>query len=397
MTVALGVLLTAILLLWVRHALALRRMSTLPMLDACAPLAADACPSLSVVVACRDEAPGVEAAITSLLAQDHPSLQVVAVDDRSTDGTGAILDRLAAADARLRVVHVTALPAGWLGKTHALARGAESADGAWLLFTDADVVFAPDALRRSIGHAIAERAGHLVVLPELQAPGFLERGFVAVFGMFFLLDRRIQDLARPGTRAYVGAGAFNLVQADAYRGIDGHRRLALEVLDDVKLGLLLRRSGVRQRCIAAAGLVRVRWQSGFVASMRGLVKNFFAGLEYRWGMALLTLVGLPLLTTLPAVAVVIAPRLWLRALAAAGAGLSMYLHGTLARRLAGGSGWEGLLLPLVGPCLAFVSLVSATTATLRGSITWRGTRYLLPELERACVREAEWPRDRAVG
>jgi cellulose synthase/poly-beta-1,6-N-acetylglucosamine synthase-like glycosyltransferase len=107
-------------------------------------------PSVTVVVPCRDEARGLARAVTSLLAQDLPELQVVAVDDRSTDGTGEILARLAAADPRLEVVSVAALPDGWLGKNHACHAGARRARGEWLLFTDADVVHAPDAVRRAL-------------------------------------------------------------------------------------------------------------------------------------------------------------------------------------------------------------------------------------------------------
>src|SRR5438309_2764680 len=97
-------------------------------------------PALAVIFAARNEAAGVEQATRSLLAQDYPELEVIAVDDRSTDDTGAILDAIAAEDPRLRVVHVRDLPAGWLGKNHALQSAAGETRADWLLFTDADVV-----------------------------------------------------------------------------------------------------------------------------------------------------------------------------------------------------------------------------------------------------------------
>ncbi|NIP78703.1 MAG: glycosyltransferase, partial [Gemmatimonadetes bacterium] len=102
-------------------------------------------PRVTVVVAARDEAGHIAPTVHSLLAQDYPDLEVVAVDDRSTDGTGRILDRLAARQPRLRVLHIDTLPPDWLGKNHALHRGAELASGELLLFTDADVVMRPDA------------------------------------------------------------------------------------------------------------------------------------------------------------------------------------------------------------------------------------------------------------
>ena len=121
-----------------------RRLPRLPDVSAEAPRGG--WPSVSVIVPSRNEERAVEAATRALLAQDYPSLEVVAIDDRSTDATGRLLDALAAQDERLVVRHVTALPEGWLGKNYAMARGAEGARGEWLLFTDGDVLFAPDVL-----------------------------------------------------------------------------------------------------------------------------------------------------------------------------------------------------------------------------------------------------------
>ncbi|HEY6101207.1 MAG TPA: glycosyltransferase, partial [Anaeromyxobacter sp.] len=247
---------------------------------------AAALPRVTAVVPCRNEAAGVEAAVSSLLAQDLPGLRVVAVDDRSTDGTGAILDRLAARDPRLEVVHVTALPPGWLGKNHACAAGARRTADEWILFTDGDVVFAPDALRRAVATAVARGLGHLTLVPRFVAPGFAERAFVTAFAALLAPSVRIWELPFAGTRAYFGAGAFNLVRRADYEAAGGHARIAMEVVDDVKLGLLLRRSGVPQGVADSAGLVAVRWQSGFLASVLGLVKNAFATVEYRLPVAL---------------------------------------------------------------------------------------------------------------
>jgi len=396
-------ILAALAAVWLRFAHRFHRISALPDLRALADRMEDGrdWPKLSVVVACRNEAPHVRAALSSLLAQDYPALEIVAVDDRSDDGTGAILGELAAVHPGVRVARVDVLPPGWLGKTNALHQGAAAATGQWLLFTDADVLFAPGALRRAIAWVERERLGHAVAVPHFIAPGFGERAFVALFGLFLLTTLRVDQLRRPGSRAHIGVGAFNLVRRDDYRAIGGHEHLRLEVADDIKLGLVLRRSGVRQGCADSGGLVSVRWQPGFLASLRGLVKNFFAGLEYRWTETLWTVVGVPLATTFP-----VAYLLWAAAgggrtlgvaLAAFTAGLSIAVHGAAARRFASGRGHEGLLLPLVGPCLAAVALVSALTTTLRGAVIWRGTRYPLADLKAAVVRDADWPLDRAPG
>ena len=228
---------------------------------------------MSVVVPARNEATTVEAAACALLALDYPALELVAVDDRSTDDTGRILDGLAASDARLRTLHIASLPAGWLGKNHAMAEGAARATGDWLLFTDADVHFAPDALKRALGFALRHRLGHLVAFPHLVAPGFMERAFVSAFAVYASLGFRVWELPPAGTRGFAGVGAFNLVRRGDYERVGGHSRLALEVIDDVKLGLVPRRSGVPQGACDSGGLVKVRWQDGFFASLGGLLRT----------------------------------------------------------------------------------------------------------------------------
>lgn len=392
LALVLSLLLVGVLVAWLRFAAALRHMSRLPNLaNASGEVPPEGWPKLSVVVACRNEEAAIRDALASLLAQDYPDLEVVAVDDRSEDATGAILEALAGQHARVRVLHVDALPDGWLGKTHALQRGGERATGALLLFTDADVLFAPGALRRAVAWAVRDRLEHAVALPHFVAPGLLERSFVSLFAMFLLLHLRVNELARPDGAGHLGIGAFNLVSRDAYAAIGGHARLRLEIVDDVKLGLLLRRSGARQGCADSGGLVRVRWQRGFVASLRGLVKNFFAGCEYRWRNVLRSVLLMPLATTFPAVCLAFAPTPVARALAAAALAVPLFLLGVTARRLAGGRGYEGLLLPFAGVCLAAVALASALVTLARGAVIWRGTRYDLRELEARCVRESDLP------
>ncbi|MCM2335119.1 MAG: glycosyltransferase, partial [Anaeromyxobacteraceae bacterium] len=326
-------------------------------------------PPLTVVVPCRNEAGGVEAAIRSLLAQDLPGLEVVAVDDRSEDATGAILDRLAAGDPRLQVVHVASLPAGWLGKNHAMHLGGGRARGDWLLFTDGDVVFGPGALARALGFARARGLGHVAAAPRFLAGGLLERAFVTGFAVFGALGFRVHELRRPGTAGHIGVGAFNLVRRADWLRVGGHERLRLEVVDDVKLGLVLRRSGVPQGAVLAGPLVAVRWQAGFLPSVLGLVKNAFAATGYR-----------PLVAVAAAVAVLLAglaPALLLAlslaggaplAAGLAGAALALWslLHGAVARQTAAGSGVEGLLFPPMATALAAVLLWSGLLAAWRG-------------------------------
>ena len=370
----------------------------MPRLDTVAPeTPAGGWPPVSVVVPSRDEAGAVEKATRSLLEQDYPDLEVIAVDDRSTDGTGAILDRLAETDPRLGVVHVESLPEHWLGKNHACHRGARRASGEWLLFTDGDVVFAPEALRRAVAFALAYRLGHLVAFPHLIAPGFWERAFQTAFGMFLNLKFRTWGLRRARTPAFVGVGAFNLVSRNAYERIGGHERLAYEVVDDAKLGLILRRSGVRQGALDSADLVRVRWNAGLRGSLRGLMKNAFAAVEFDWSRVALVTSAVALLALAPIAVAGLAPDPVLRGLGLAMAVAGAVIHAAVARAMTQGTGLEGLTFPLCAIAIVGVLLASATAATRRRAIVWRGTRYPLGRLRAACVRERDWSWDATPG
>jgi Glycosyl transferase family 2 len=392
---ALAVVAAALALIaWAR--LALLGMAGRRALIRLAPPGDAPVPSVTVIVPCRDEAHGLERAMRSLLAQDVPDLRILAVDDRSTDGSGAILDRLASADPRLEVLHVAALPDGWLGKNHACHAGAGRARGAWLLFTDADVVLAPGALRAALAAAEARGLGHLAVVPRFVAPGLLERAFVTAFAALFAPFVRVDELRRPATRAYFGVGAFNLVRRDAYEAAGGHARLALEVVDDLKLGLLLRRSGVPQG-VADAGLVSVRWQHGFAPSVLGLVKNAFAALEYRPGRAAAAALLGAFAGAAPLAIVLLGPTPLARGLAAAALAIAVAHHAEAARRLSGASGAEGLLMPVCAVLLSGVVLASAAAAWARGGVVWRGTYYPLERIRAGCLREDDLPASGAVG
>src|SRR6185437_2995379 len=203
-------------------------------------------PSVSVVVAARDEGPHIERALQSLLGQRYDALEIIAIDDRSGDDTGAILDRMAARDARLRVAHISELPPHWLGKNHALHVGAAAAVGDYLLFTDADVVFAPDAIARAVAFARARGIDHLTLGPELDSPGLLLTMVVNFFSLGFLLYYRPWHAEDPTRQEHIGVGAFNLVRAGLYRGFGGHSRIALRPDVDVKLGRLVKLAGGRQ-------------------------------------------------------------------------------------------------------------------------------------------------------
>lgn len=354
-------------------------------------------PRISVIVAARNEEAAIVAAVSSLLAQDYPDFEVVAVDDRSSDGTGRILDELARGNPKLKVLHVAELPPGWLGKNHANDQGARRSDGDWLLFTDADAQFAASALRRAIAIAARHRLGHIVLLPDFITEGFWERAIVSTFGLFFSIRVRLWDLSRPRTKAYIGSGTFNLVRREDYQRSGGHEILRMEVADDMKLGMVLRRSGARQGAAALAGAVSVRWQQGFLATVEGLFKNAFSGMEWRWSLNFLSIFGILIISVAPLAVLFLAPSRGIRVLSFFAMALPMLLHGLTARRCFKKGGLEGLTYPLMALIFSGIMFWSALAATLRRGIVWRGTFYPLDLLKKGCVRESDWPLNRVIG
>jgi hypothetical protein len=348
-------------------------------------------PSLAVIFAARNEEAMVERATRSLLAQDYPNLAAIAVDDRSTDGTGAILDELAAADRRLRVVHIHELPAGWLGKTHALHEAAETSTAEWLLFTDADVLFAPDALRRAIALAEARALDHLAVVPDVLTETAGERAFLAMFLLMFNAyapPRKVGDFR---SKVSAGVGAFNLVRASAFRAIGGFRRLALSVDEDMRLGQALKYAGYGSGVALGKSLVSVRWQVGVGGMIRGLEKNFFTGAGYRLLNVVVAVVGLIVIGMVPHVGLFVGPW-WSRALGAVGVG-SIAAILAMMRRPGGVAWYHALVLPL--PALAcIVALVrSAALAVRRRGIRWRDHHYPLDELRAHARLRDQWTRE----
>jgi len=337
-------------------------------------------PALSVVIAARNEADTLGPTLASLSAQRLPGLEVVVVDDRSGDATLSVARAAAAHDPRLRAVRVHELPEGWLGKTHALQVGAEAARGSWLLFTDADVRFAPGALARALGYAQARALDHLVALPRLQARGPLLRSFVAAFGLLFAVHTRPWRAPAPGSRAAIGIGAFGLVRRSAYEAIGRHERIRLRPDDDLSLGRLLKSRGFAQEAVFGGGDVSLEWYPDVRTAVKGLEKNAFAGMGYSlWRMGILVL-ALLVTNVMPFLALpfVTGSAQLLYALVVATVAFVYAFDASRSRHAA----WLFVLHP-VGTTLLVAAAVGSAVAALRtGEVEWRGTRYSLEELRR---------------
>ncbi|MBC8105923.1 MAG: glycosyltransferase [Anaerolineae bacterium] len=237
-------------------------------------------PRASVLVPIKDEAHQLRACMASVLAVDYPDLQIIAIDDRSTDGTGKILDELAAQHSRLQVIHIRPgdLPAGWVGKPHALHVGMQHASGEWLLFVDSDMQLAPDSLRATIGLAEIRRFDLISLLPRLENQTFWERlivplGAAATSAMFLLPMTNYNELPNIA----FANGQFMLIRRRAYDAIGGHASVRGLFSEDIGIAKALKRAGFRPRLAIGSEFASTRMYNSLRAVLAGWSRNFFGG------------------------------------------------------------------------------------------------------------------------
>jgi glycosyltransferase involved in cell wall biosynthesis len=369
---------------WVSHGLRVAYGALgLPWIKNFAPSADAECPAISVVFAARDEQEKLPAALATLAQLDYPHLEIIAVDDRSQDSTPTILDEFARADCRARVVHLAALPPGWLGKPHALQKAYEVATGEWLLFTDADVRFAPDALRRAVNLAKQRNADYLTLFGDVEMHGFWETTLITFFGMAFHLGTDPSRVSDPNSWAYVGVGAFQLLKRSTYEAVGTHRRLAMEVVDDMKLGKIVKQAGFRSCVGLAEDAVTIRWHAGLGNLVRGVTKNFFAALGYNVALVLLATIVMLSLNFAPFIAVFGAHG-WIRVFSAIAVLIAIGFH-VGVNIVMRASPLYALTHPLGAMLFCYMLLRSTAVTLWRGGVTWRGTFYPLEELKRGVV------------
>ena len=345
-------------------------------------------PDLTVIVPGCNEAASIEATLRSLLASAGLRLEIIAVDDRSTDKTGERMDAIAAEAAKngphtLEVIHNKSIPEGWLGKPHALKLGIDRARAPWLLMTDADVTFAPEALERALRAAMWKGADHLVVLPTLLRKGFAEAAMEGTFEVLANWSVRMWLVEDPNVRDFFGVGGFTLVRKDAMTAVGGIERLHMEVVEDVGIGWLIKRAGFQSCITFGPGLVKIRWIEGYFGIVGNLEKNGFAGLRFNVGLLAAGCLGLLTSAVVP-----------IAAMATGGWGLAagLFTYAAIAlcfqanRRLTGISPWTAILF---GPSVAVLAWAFARSGVLtlvRGGVVWRGTLYPLKELRQGCLQ-----------
>ncbi len=341
---------------------------------------------VSIIVPARNEAEHIRETLTELLLLDYSNYEVIAVNDRSTDGTGQIMDEVSAnsrAHGLLQVIHITELPAGWLGKTHAMWSAGQQATGEWLLFTDADVFFKPDSVRRAVAYAEAERADHVVLFPRMIMKGPGETMMIAYFQVLFVFGHRPWKVADPKARDHMGVGAFNMVRRSVYDAVGTYLALRMEVVDDMKLGKVVKNAGFVQRNIYGGDLISLRWAKGAFGIVNNLTKNFFAVLSFQWWRTVATIVALGFLNLSPFLGVFLAHG-WARVPYAVALFSMFAIYCGMSFR-SPIPPYYFFLHPVATSLFMYILLRSMCHALWNDGIVWRGTKYPLEELRKGMV------------
>lgn len=263
-------------------------------------LTATDAPLVSILVPARDEEHRIlEPCIRSILAQDYGKFEVIAVNDRSTDATGAILQMLAATDDRIHVIEGKELPPGWLGKPYAMHQALSQARGEWILATDADMIFEPSALRTGLERTLEGRADALTLLPRFEALSFWERVMTPTWMWVYLMFSVFYRIHDPNTDRGMGIGGFFLIRRAVLDRIGGYDALKDEVMEDARLAERVKRSGARLLIDYAPALVRTRMYSTFGEMWECSTKNWFSGVNFSLPFALLAVASMYLVAVVP--------------------------------------------------------------------------------------------------
>jgi glycosyltransferase involved in cell wall biosynthesis len=257
-------------------------------------------PFVSIVVPARNEERSIGKAVSSFCTQDYPHFEVLVVDDRSTDATRNILAELQNRFSNLKVIDGQDPPEGWLGKPHALEIGRKEAKGQWLLFVDADVVYAPDLLRRAIDYVLREEADMLFLAPNFTTKSVMEA--VLMSNIYFIAAAAFPAYLATHSKSQRfagGGGVFNLVNRDALTACGAFESIKDAVVDDVALGYKVKAAGYKLAGAMAGSLIRIRMYHSASETVEGFTKNMYPLTRQLPWILPIPFVGGLLLTLLP--------------------------------------------------------------------------------------------------
>jgi glycosyltransferase involved in cell wall biosynthesis len=326
--------------------------------------------AVSILIPARDEAANIEPCLDAALAQGRSIREVLVYDDRSSDGTATIVNRLAASNPRVRVIEGRELPDGWCGKNHACARLAEAAQGEWLLFLDADARLDPRALPRLLAEARTRHVTLMSPWPALTAGTFWERVLMPMLEVLtFSVYPAPLAFLRDDPSLGLVHGACILARRDVYQSVGGHAAIRAEILEDQRLAQLWRERGGRGLCVLGRDAVRVRMYRSLGEIWLGFGKNFYPAFRSAWSFWSFLLLHAAIFLG-PIVYLLIAPGYAslaaLALLVVVRVALAIRFHHSL---------WSLVLHPIADTILLAIGIASWWRCRSGRGVEWKGRRY----------------------
>jgi len=336
-------------------------------------------PSLAIVIAVRNEENDLAEALETMCELDYKNYRLIVVDDRSTDSTPVILSQFVKKYPNLTIIRIDELPPGWLGKNHALYRGYMASTEEWILFTDADIRYQPDTLKKAVQYCISNKLDHLTVLPNVHSRSSFFNSIMDTFKIMLEAKLKPWDTLNPKSKSYFGVGAFNLVKRKAYEKAGTHVRIALRPDDDLKLGQCIKMSGFKQEVLYGDKQLELEWYTSVRAFIKGLMKNTFSTVDYNFGKILLLCFLTFLFFVLPLPLLLFAGGAVEKMLAIVMVVFQVLLF--VLKRGMHGVWWYALMIPVAGSIMIYIMLKSAVMTIQQGGIYWRDSFYSLEELK----------------
>jgi glycosyltransferase involved in cell wall biosynthesis len=334
-------------------------------------------PPLAIIIAVRNEEEDLEKALQSVCHINYTNHRVIVVNDRSTDRTAEILQGFSLQYQQLRVTTINTLPDGWLGKNNALYQGYLSSTEEWILFADADIVFHPDAINKAVGYAVKQQLDHLTILPELISRSAILNSVFATLSIMLMTAMKPWEAKNPKSKASSGIGAFNLVRRTGYEKMGTHVRIKLRPDDDLQLGQIMKKEGLRQDVLAGKGYVCLEWYKNLGELGRGVQKNSFAVANYSFAKAIFNVLNMLLTVALPMPLMFIFGDTAIRIMA----GIMLAFHIIYMVIVPPNKWWYAFMIPFSAFFLAWHFLKASITTVVRGGIYWRESFYSLKMLK----------------
>lgn len=352
----------------------------------CQSLPDDQLPFISVVVPARNEGTKIGRCLESLANQNYPNYEIIAIDDRSVDDTGKIIDAIAAKYSNVKAIRGQEAPPGWIGKCNALVHGVKHANGQWYLFTDADTCHTPESLRLAVSYALRNNAELISFMPVQELGSFWEQAVMPVLlGSFLCGDPMNTINDRTNDRAYA-YGQYILVRRDVYEAVGGHASVHDQILDDISFARVVKEHGYHIMAADGRLLYKVRMYTDLESLWQGWTKNLFALIECQmiYLVLVISLINMAVIGPFFQVGWIlwmlstgdVTPQLgWMTLLTAAELGLVYAWYRRTSEHYLGVGLPQFLLLPLGSLTVSLLYIHSAYLVLSGTKVSWKGRKY----------------------